>query len=210
MKASDIWFRLVADKKRMVSSGELRLLCREIGRQYNQTVNYLQRRGYVVRVLRGWFYVKSPEEVKLKVLRENSMQLIVEALEKKGIKKWYFALESALKRNNMTHEYFTVGQVITDTYKTPRPVWVVDRKYTFLRWSRSLHGFGIIKKGKIQYSDPEKTVLDLCYRGYNLRMNPTSIRDIFDEYKPALNHRKVREYLKHYPKKLSGILEDVV
>jgi len=210
MKASDIWFRLIAEKKRMVSSGELRLLCRGIGRQYNPTVNYLQRRGYLVRVLRGWFYVKSPEEVKLKVLRENSMQLIVETLEKKGVKRWYFALESALKLNNMTHEYFTVGQVITDTYKTPRPVWVVDRKYTLLRWSKNLHDFGIIKKGKIQYSDPEKTVLDLCYRGQNLKMDLNRVRDIFEEYKKSLNPKTVREYLRHYPKKLSIILEGVV
>ncbi|MFH1721721.1 MAG: hypothetical protein ABH950_03855 [Candidatus Altiarchaeota archaeon] len=210
MKASDIWFRFVAQKKRIVSSEELRLLCQEIGRPYNQTVNYLQRRGYLVRVLRGWFYVKSPEEVKLKVLRENSMHLIAETLEKKGVKRWYFALESALKLNNMTHEYFTVGQVITDAYKTPRPIWVVDRKYTFLKWSRRLHGFGIMKTGKIPYSDPEKTILDLCYRGMNLKMDPKTVRDIFDEYEESLNHKRIQIYLKHYPKRLSHVVEGAV
>jgi len=210
MKASDIWFRLVAEKKRMVSTGELRLLCREIGKPYNQTANYLQRRSYVVRVVRGWFYVKSPEEVKLKVLKENTLGLIAEALEKKGVKKWFFALESALKLNNMTHEYFTVGQVVTDTYKTPRPIWVVDGRYTFLRWNMTLHGFGIIKNGKIRYSNPEKTVLDLCYRRHNLKMDPNSVREIFEEYKAQLNRKKVLEYLKHYPKRMSKILEGVV
>lgn len=33
MKASDVWFRLAVEKKRMVSSGELRLLCWDISRQ---------------------------------------------------------------------------------------------------------------------------------------------------------------------------------
>lgn len=210
MKASEIWFRLVAEKKKMVSSEELRLLCREITKPYNQTVNYLQRRGYVIRVVRGWFYVKSPEEVKLKILRENTPNLIADALKKKGVKKWFFALESALKLNNMTHEYFTIGQVITDTYKTPRPIRIVYGKYTFLKWNKKMHGFGIIKKGKIRYSDPEKTVLDLCYRRLNLKMNPNSVREIFEEYKAQLNRKKVREYLKQYPKRMSKILEGIL
>lgn len=209
MKASEIWFRLVAEKRRMVSSGDLRLLCRETGRPYNQTVNYLQRRDYIIRVLRGWFYVKTPEEVKLKILRENTTALIAEALEKKGV-KWYFALESALKLNNMTHEYFTVGKVVTDTHKTPRPIRIVDGKYMFLKWNKKMQGFGILRRGSIRYSDPEKTILDLCYRRLNLKMNPKSIREIFEEYKAQLNRKKVREYLKHYPKRMSKILEGIL
>ena len=210
MKTSEIWFRLVAGGDRVVSSGELKPLARGIGKTYDPAVNYLLRRGYIVRVVRGFFYVKSPEEVKLKVLQQGTQNLIAEALEKKGVSNWFFALESALKLNNMTHEYFTVGYVVTDSYTTPWPIRVVDGRYRFLKWKGELHGFGVIQNGKLKYSDPERTVLDLCYRNLYSKKNPETIRGAYVEHKSKLSSKKVREYLKHYPKKLSSILEGVV
>ncbi len=207
MKISEIWFRLAAGKDKIVSSGELKPLAKSLGKSYDQTVNYLLRRGYIVRVLRGFFYVKSPEEVKLKVLRQGTQELIAEALEKKSVGHWFFALESALKLNNMTHEYFTVGYVVTDSYTSPWPICVVDGKYRFLKWKKELHGFGVIQKGRLRYSDPERTVLDLCYQSLYSKKKPEIIKGIYAAYKPGLNPKKVREYLKHYPKKLSEILE---
>jgi hypothetical protein len=154
--------------------------------------------------------VKSPEEVKLRVLRESTLNLIAEALKKKGVKRWYFALETALKLNNMTHEYFTLGQVVTDSYKTPKPIWVVDGKHLFLRWNKTLHGFGVVQRGIIQYSDPEKTVLDLCYRSQYSKNSPETVRGLYTEYKATLKPKKVRKYLKHYPKRMADVLEAVV
>jgi predicted transcriptional regulator of viral defense system len=209
MKVSEVWFRLAAGKDRIVSSQELKPLAESIGKSYDQTVNYLLRQGYIVRVLRGFFYVKSPEEVKLKVLRLGTQELIAEALDKKGVGSWFFALESALKLNNMTHEYFTVGYVVTDSYTSPWPIRVVDGKYRFLKWKKELHGFGIIKRGKLRYSDPERTVLDLCYQSFYSRGKPETIEGIYLEYKPKLKSKTVREYLKHYPEKLSQIVEGV-
>jgi predicted transcriptional regulator of viral defense system len=210
MKVSEIWFRLAAGRDRIVSSEELKPLAESIGKSYDPAVNYLLRQGYIVRVLRGFFYVKSPEEVKLKVLRLGTQELIAEALEKKGVNSWFFALESGLKLNNMTHEYFTTEYVVTDSYTSPWPIQVVDGKYRFLKWKKMLHGFGIIQNGKIRCSDPERTVLDLCYQRFYSKKKPETIKGVYLEYKPKLNSKKVREYIKHYPKKLSEILEDVV
>ena len=210
MKISEIWFRLVADDDRIVSSGEIKPLAKIIGKSYDQTVNYLLRQGYIVRVLRGFFYVKSPEEVKLNVLRVGTQELIAWALDKKGVGSWFFALESALKLNSMTHEYFTVGYVVTDSYTSPWPISVVDGKYRFLKWKNTLHGFGILRREKIRYSDPERTVLDLCYQGLYSKKKPGTIKGIYLEYKPKLKSKRVRKYIKHYPRKLSEVLEGVV
>ena len=210
MKISEIWFRLATGKDRFVSSGELKPLAKSIRKSYDEAVNYLLRQSYFVRVLRGFFYVKSPEEVKLKVLRQGTQDLIAGALDKKGVGSWFFALESALKLNNMTHEYFTVGYVVTDSYTTPWPISVVDSKYRFLKWKEKIHGFGIIQKGKLRYSDPERTVLDLCYQSLYSKKRPETIRGIYLEYKSKLKSKKVREYLKHYPRRLSESLEDLI
>ena len=70
--------------------------------------------------------------------------------------------------------------------------------------------FGIIKDGKISYSDPEKTILDIAYRNsYTERRDETTIFKVL-EYLPVLNVEKIGHYLEHYPVKLQRIVEGVL
>ena len=45
----------------------------------------------------------------------NYFEIIKNGLIIKGVKKWYFGLETALKLNNMTNEYFTIDYVVNDS-----------------------------------------------------------------------------------------------
>ena len=75
------------------------------------------------------------------------MQLIVigEGLKIKGVKNWYFGLETALKLNTMTHEYFTIDYVISDQYRTTKTIHILDKDFKFIKWRSSITTFGIIK-----------------------------------------------------------------
>ncbi len=72
--------------------------------------------------------------------------MISKALKIKGVKHWYFGLETALKINNMTHEYFTMNFVITDSYRTTKIINILDTKFQFLKWSQKHFTFGIEQK----------------------------------------------------------------
>ena len=67
--------------------------------------------------------------------------------------------------------------------------------------------FGIIKEGKIKYSDPEKTVLDFLYiKRYNGVPEEKIIMDVAN-YKDYISKVKIRNYEKYYPKTVRKTLE---
>jgi len=118
MKTSLIWKRLLIVGKKIVGSSEIKSLARELGKNEERSLYYLQEEGYIVRIFRGIFYVKTMEERELGTFNNTIYEIVALALKEKGVENWYFGLENGLKINNMTHEYFTIDYVITDSYRT--------------------------------------------------------------------------------------------
>lgn len=148
--------------KKFVTRAELKAFCRELKIGYPMTIGYLARHKHLIRILRGIFYVMSAEERKLNNMGLSYLEAITEALRIKGVKHWYFGLETALKLNNLTHEYFTIDNVISDTIFRAKPIGIMRHKVAFIKLKPSLLKFGI-KKGKYPHSDNEKTLLDFIY-----------------------------------------------
>lgn len=199
MKASIIWKKLLVEGRRMVTSGEIQSLANEIGRGEERSLYYLQEEGYIVRILRGIFYVKTIEEREKGIIVTSIYKLIAMALKEKGVKNWYFGLETALKLNTMTHEYFMIDYVISDSYRTTKIIRIMDNGFKFIKRGKRHFDTGIIKEKMIRYSDPEKTVLDLSYRNYlNTKKENLYLSPII-EYKDTLNLKLLLEYLDTYP-----------
>ena len=91
-----------------MTAAEVKRYCKPRKLSYDNVVKYFGEQEYFVRIFRGIFYVKSPEEIKLGRSRYNRLELVAKGLEIKGVKNWYFGLHTALKINGMTHEYFTI------------------------------------------------------------------------------------------------------
>jgi hypothetical protein len=159
---------------------------------YYTTIRYLTYYKYLVRVLRGIFYIKSIEERKLNKTDINCLEAIREALKIKGVKNWYFGLSTALKLNNLTHEYFTISYVINDKLFRMKPFPILGYKIKFIKINHKLTKFGIINK-KWPYSDAEKTMLDYIYlkEHGNIKLIP---EEIFDKCKKT----KLVKYAKNY------------
>ena len=210
IKSSIIRDKLILEEKEIVESSEIKDLCAKIGRNYETTLRYLLSQGYFVRIFKGVFYVKTLDEMRFNKLKYNTMELVAMGLDVKSVDNWYFGLETALKLNNLTHEYFNTIFVISDTFRRTKAIKIRNETFEFFKWKPEMATFGIIKDGKIRYSDPEKTILDIAYRNsYTGRKDETIISKVL-EYLPVLSFEKIGHYLEHYPVKLQRIVEGVL
>lgn len=195
--------KLYLRKSKFIARDELEAFCREIKIDYNMAVKYLLYYGYLTRILRGIFYVRSIEERKLGKTDINYLEAIKEALRIKGITNWYFGLETALKLNNLTHEYFAVDTVISDAIFRAKPIGIMGHKIAFIKLKPELLGFGITK-GALPYSDAEKTLLDFVYLKRRGR-----VKVIPPELISSCSKNKVIAYARHYGNTVKKEAEEI-
>jgi len=191
---------------RYLTREELKKLTNELGMGYLLAIGYLTANKYLVRVMRGIFYVKSVEERKLSRLDVNHLDAIREAMKLKGVKNWYFGLETAISLNNLTHEYLPTTYVISDTIGRPKPFEILGHKVKFIKVSKNLFGFGVIEKN-IPYSDAEKTLLDTIYLGKYNSLTEAEITDKTTELMEHCSKKKLENYMGGYPKSVKKVLE---
>ena len=193
--------KLARDNKKFILSNEIKDYCRKLSLDYLPTIKYLLRNKYLARLFRGIFYIYSIEERKLGKSEMNYFKILKEALKIKGVKNWYFGLETGLKFNNLTHEYFTIDYVINDKIFRAKPIIIMGRKVKFYRLSRKMFVFGIIKNS-INYSDSEKTLLDLLYLKHYTK-------EEFEEIAEELSKIKLLKYVKNYDKRAINIVREL-
>lgn len=197
--------KLRIENKGFITSKELEAYCKSMKLDYDTVVRYFAARGYLVRIFRGIFYVKSVEEFELGRSKYNHLELVAKGLELKNVRNWYFGLHTALKLNNMTHETFSVEDVVNDVLFRANPVNIAGYKFKFYRLSSSLLDFGIKKQNGLRYSDPEKTVLDFIYVWrYHGTPSEKIIADV-NAYAKNVSKEKLRRYARKYPKTVAEI-----
>jgi predicted transcriptional regulator of viral defense system len=202
--------KLRIENKGFITSKELESYCKSMKLDYATVVRYFAGRGYLVRIFRGIFYVKSVEEFELGRSKYSHLELVAKGLELKKVGNWYFGLHTALKLNNMTHETFSVEDVVNDLLFRANPVNIAGNKFKFYRLSPLLLDFGIKKQDGLRYSDPEKTVLDFIYIWrYHGTPSEKIIADISD-YAKNVSKEKMKSYAKKYPKTVAEIVETVI
>jgi predicted transcriptional regulator of viral defense system len=207
MRASLIWEKLRIEKKKIVTSKEIRELAKEVSKDEDQLIDYLRRNGYLERILRGLFYVKSLEERERHTYEHSIYERVAMALKEKGVKNWYYGLETALKLNTMTHEYFNIDYVITDSFRTTKVISIAGQSFHFIKRGGKHFKDGITKERGIRYSIPEKTVLDIAYRSYLKTKKEALYIGTIREYRDRLDRKKARKHLVPYPKKFRESVE---
>jgi len=202
--------KLRIENKEFIISRELEAYCKSMKLDYDTVVRYFAARGYLVRIFRGIFYVKSVEEFELGRSKYNHLELVAKGLELKNVRNWYFGLHTALKLNNMTHEHFAIEDVISDSLFRANPVRIAGYRFKFLKFSPSLLGFGLTKDGFVRYSNPEKTLLDFIYVWrYNGVPDEKIVADV-SEWAKTVSKERVRSYAKKYPKTVAEVAGRVI
>ncbi len=147
--------------------------------------------------------------MKLGRTKYSHLDLVAKGLELKGINEWYFGLYTALKLNNMTHEYFATDYVVNDHILRVNPMKIAGHKFRFLKFKPKLFNFGITDNG-ILYSDPEKTILDFIYMWrYNGVPKDKIAADVGD-WSKDLSEPAFSRYAKNYPKTVQEIARQVM
>lgn len=193
------------ESKRYITTEEIRGICGRIGIVHKSGINYLLRTGHLVRVLKGFFYIRTLEERRTSALNANFFDAVLKALEYKGV-RWYFGFDTALKLNNLTHEYFPVDYIISSRLFRPKPVKILGHKVRFIKLKRELLGFGIKSRNGINYSDIEKTLLDMIYIRKYRGVEEVVIRNEIADLLKHANKRKLEKYAKRYPASVRKIL----
>ena len=201
--------KIKIDEKEFITSEELKRYCISMGLNYEITIRHLVSRGYLIRIFKGIFYVKSLDEAKLGRSKYNNLELVAKGLELKGVKNWYFGLYTALKFNNMTHESFSIDYVVNDKLLRSKPINIAGYKYRFVKLAPKLLTFGIVEDS-LRYSDMEKTILDFIYTWrYNGVPAEKIILDV-SEWAKNISREKTKKYAINFPKTVQEIAGMVI
>ncbi|MFA4640528.1 type IV toxin-antitoxin system AbiEi family antitoxin domain-containing protein [Pyrococcus kukulkanii] len=181
-----------------ITKEELKDISKRFGIDIDYFVNYMLSQGYIVRILRGVYYVRTIEEIGLK-LAPNVFRVIAKGLNKLKL-RWYYGLFTALRLNGITHEYFNTIFVLNDKVVRSKTVEILGENVKFIKIKPDLASFGIIKSDEVRFSDLEKTILDFVYLSrYNKKLKPRA-EGVLVEYKDKINWVILCNYLQKYPK----------
>lgn len=191
---------------RAVTKDDLEKVCRRFGVAVDSTVNFMLSYGYLVRIIRGLYYVKTIEEFELKKSRGVNDVLSL-GLNKLGV-EWYFGLYTALRLNGLTHEFFDTVFVLNNRIYRPVEITVGGEKVKFIKLVGRLLGFGVVYRNGLRFSDVEKTLLDLVYISRYRSISEERTVSMLEEYGKVVDADKIRAYLKFYPKTVESAVEN--
>jgi hypothetical protein len=187
-----------------VTSPIIKEYCEIVGIGYYDAIAYLIRNNHLHTILKGIFYKPDMTERYFDVYSVTHCEALCEALRIKGITNWYYGLETAFSFNNVTHEYYAIDFVMTDTISRSKPSTILGKKVKFVKIKSSLFSFGILEHNGIRYSNIEKTLLDMMYldsyRGKDIKESFASIRP----YIPYVHLPLLKRYATYYNKKISS------
>jgi biopolymer transport protein ExbB/TolQ len=83
MKVTLIVEKIKLLNKKFITRIELKKYCNELNKNYYNSINYLIRNNYLIRILRGIFYVPSLEERKYNRVDSNFYDIITKTMEYK-------------------------------------------------------------------------------------------------------------------------------
>jgi len=201
--------KLHLEDMEFVTSEIIKTYCMPLKLDHKKAIQYLLKEGYLLRIFKGVYYIRTFDEIKLGRSKYSHLELISRGMELKGVKNWYFGLYTALKLNNLTHEHFAVDYVINDKIFRAKPMEISGHKFRFIKLKPGIFGFGAVEDA-LRYSDPEKTILDFIHIWrYNGIPDEKIIMDL-SEYTGKLSKKKLREYAQNYSKTVRTIAKKVV
>lgn len=201
--------KLHLEKNKIVEHNLIRDYCNKLNMDYYSVIRYLTHYKYLIRIMKGIFYKPSFEERKKGNIEINYVDAIKEALKIKGVKNWYFGVESAIKLNNLTHEFFNIEYIISDKIFRVNPFSILGHKIKFIKLKSSLVNFGIVKKN-IPYSDVEKTILDMIYLFRYKGLNEKEIKNKIEPYLKSCSKNKLIKYSKKYNETIKKFIGELI
>lgn len=198
------------DEKEYYNAEEIKAICKKLGMKYEHGIRYLIRTKHLVRILKGFFYIRSLKERSEGTTSANFFKALAKSLEYKKVANWYFGLDTAIKLNNLTHEYFLIDYVVSDKLFRAKPIIILGHKVKFIKLKKDLFGFGIKSAENINYSDIEKTILDIIHLRKHRGVDEAAIKNEIADLLGHANKRKLIKYAKHYSLSVTDFLREIL
>lgn len=198
------------DNKEFITSEELKKYCKDLYFNHRIIRNYLITRGYLINILDNIYYVKTINEISQNELKYSILEIVAKALKYKNVKNWYYGLFTALELMNI--DYKNQDQffyLVNDRISSNNPIKILGKNFRFLRFKSAFFNFGIIN-GKINYSDHEKTILDLIYLWEYSHRNENRIVIELSRLLEGISEEKILNYSQYYPKSNINILKNAL
>jgi len=200
-----VWSAL-SSKGRVTDAKSIRSLAARAELNPDHTIRALRRENRIEPLFKGYYLVKKPDEVLLH-RSPSVLDLFAFGAEAKGIGTWYFALDTALRLNGMSHEHSHVEHVVSDAFHRPTGVPIGGRRFVIHKWRPELARFGLRKHGRYFFSDPEKTVLDLAYADDAAMKHGKAPRFVWKEHVGKVDAGRLEAYAVHYPVSVRELVE---
>ncbi len=189
-----------------ITREEFEKACKRFGEDEKRVVNFMISYGYLIRILRGLYYVKTIEEFGTRK-SVSTLKIISLGMNKLGV-EWYFGLSTALRLNGVTHEFSPVIHVLSDAVYRPKVIKINGDDVRFIKLKKELFGFGAVEKNEIRYSDLEKTLIDMVYLARYRSTPEERIVATLREYGKNVRKKKLAEYLRFYPKSVERVIRN--
>jgi hypothetical protein len=164
----------------------------------------------LVHIFENIYYVKTVEELRNKKIKISLLELVANSLKLKNIKNWYFGLYTALNLMNINYDHQDDNfYLINDQILNNNPIEILGKKFRFIRFKNALFKFGIITN-KINYSDREKTILDLLYLWESNHINENRILIELSKLLNGISKEKILKYAEFYPDSNQKLLKKAI
>lgn len=203
-----VWESFFRADETVVTTDDVHGAAERLGKDPENAVRHLRREGYLLPLFKGYYYVRSPEELKLGDPRYNPLELFVLAANAKGIGHWYFGLHTALSLNRMTHEDRREETVISEGLYRINGVKVGAKRFVIHKWKPEFAAFGLAERGLIRYSDPEKTVLDFAYLDHWRERKGKAPTRVWLDHVDDVDAGTLGSYLGRYPDAVRTTVEE--
>ncbi len=193
--------------KNMVTKEELSKYLNILEMDYNKAINYLTNNNYLINIFRCIFYIPSIEERSKKTINKDIFTLLTNALKLKKVDKWYFALDTSLKINNIKHEYDNIIYIINNKLYKNKILKINGYNVKIIKLKDKLFNFGINNKN-IKYSNIDKTVLDIIYLAKYNGLEDKNILNKINDLLPICNKNKLIKYSIKYSKTTNKFIKE--
>jgi predicted transcriptional regulator of viral defense system len=181
----------------VIQRASIENVCEKFEADPKYIINYMTAYGYLIRIVKGIYYVKTWDEFSSKKAVDVHRVLSL-GLDELGV-SWYFGLNTALRMNGATHEYSDTVFVLNDRIYRNKEVKIAEAKVKFIKISPKLVGFGVVAENGVRYSDLEKTLLDMIYLSKYRSVPEGRIALTVEGYAKGADHGKARNYIGAYP-----------
>lgn len=214
-KAGKVYNVLILRSEKVISSEEIREVCKLLGVDFKTALAGLSRASVLEPVLfKGVYYVRSPEERQLGTTQKDAVEVVAKACNLKLKEDWYFGLATALMLAGLSEQQHLTTLTIISKKRVKRyRTSFGGLAFEFKQLSGVFFDKMIRKEGTKRFSEPARTLADCAYFNARKKASDYSNVIISEVYSKTKDKEKLLRQLislvGRYPKWYAVLMKEI-